>query len=608
MPTKKVSNRLEIGNIGRSNSALFQYSLSTDEYLQTLTWPNYISIYEKMKRSDAQVKAMLLMLELPLRSTQWYIEPYDKSANATKIKEFIEANLFEGPPNGMQIHWDDMLRNICTMFAFGHSIFEKVYEVGKDGYLKWKKFAPRPQATIYDFLYEDNGDPKAIIQTLYNRGFTQVEIPIDKILLFSHRAENGDIRGSSALRAAYKHWSIKDFLYKIINIGIERNHIGTPQITLPPNASPEDVTEAKKIVTTLRSADLGGAVIPSGFLLELFEGKRNMTDIMPYLQHQDLMIVRSVLAQFINLGSTDTGSYALSEDQSDMFLMLLNAEAKYICNTFNATAIPQLVGYNFNTDQFPKLCFKPLGGKDNKIFEILKLLVDGGLVIPDKNIEEWLRDMLELPEKTEESYEVKQERKDNSDRDTNDDMEDEENKAEKVDDSNDKSIDSAKEQANKDDEDKAMAEVEKTKWWRSKKPEEEGINFDELDTGITDLENAFKADGKKIIVKIVKDLSEKAQKTDKEKLSTIPVRYKSELTNFVFSHMEDSIKFGVKTQTGEESIIDATALKANAAIIANNIAERTKSRFLFIYMSELTDKTILKAAKAAERMMLNANN
>lgn len=151
--------RKEIGSSGRSHSALFQYSLATDEYLSTLTWPNDIKIYDKMERSDSQVKATLLLLELPLRSTNWFIQPKDKSRKAKKIADFVEGTLFSN-----MFSFDELLKNICTMFTFGHSAFEKVFEV-KKGFLQWKKFAIRPQSTLYDFIYDDVGgyiDNKAI--------------------------------------------------------------------------------------------------------------------------------------------------------------------------------------------------------------------------------------------------------------------------------------------------------------------------------------------------------------------------------------------------------------------------------------------------------------
>lgn len=76
-----------------------------------------------MRRSDAQVHACLLALELPIRSTMWYIEPgstinAEGEAEVTdsdrEIKEFLEKALFEQ----METTFDDLLRQILSMCTF----------------------------------------------------------------------------------------------------------------------------------------------------------------------------------------------------------------------------------------------------------------------------------------------------------------------------------------------------------------------------------------------------------------------------------------------------------------------------------------------------------
>ena len=210
--------------------------------------------------------------------------------------------------------------------------------------------------------------------------------------------QQGNVRGISVLRAAYKHWKIKDYLYKIVNIGIERNFVGTPILTLPENYTQEDKELADEIVTTLRSSEYGGVRLPDGFVLEMFEGKRTLADVQPYIDHQDLAIAKSIVAQFMNLGSgnSTSGSFALSSDQSEMFLMMLDSAAKNICNIINCHAIPELVGYNFASDLYPILSFKSMNS--TKLINALKTLVDGKLVLPDDDLEVYIRDMLDLPE------------------------------------------------------------------------------------------------------------------------------------------------------------------------------------------------------------------
>lgn len=389
----------EIGSITRS---LFN-RLSDTEYLSTLTWPNSITTYDKMRRSDAQVQALLYCMELPIRSTRWYVEPYDKNnAKDRQIAEFVSENLFSGPPIGMTIHWDDFLRLALLMLPFGHSVFEKVYEVDSHGYAKWRKFAERPHETIKDFKYDERGGPMHVEQ--YVAGASFVEIPIENCLIFTHRKEGGRLHGIPILRAAYKHWFIKDFLLKITNIGIERNHVGTPVCGLPDSPQEGDKEEAQKIVQNLRSGETAGVVRPAGFTLEMFEGKRVAIEVLPYIRYQDEMIAKAGLAQFLQAGTGNVGSFALSKDQSDFFLMSLSAQANYICDTINSYAIPQLVDYNWDVEGYPKLRCEKVGGRNAEgIITGVNALVGGKVILPDKGMEEFMRDLLGLPEIDEET-------------------------------------------------------------------------------------------------------------------------------------------------------------------------------------------------------------
>lgn len=333
-----------------------------------------------------------------MRSTRWYVEPYDKNdPKSVQIAEYIEENLFSGPPKGLSTHWDDFIRLTCLMFPFGHSVFEKVYEVDNKGYAKWKKFAERPQETIKDFTYDEKGGPIFIEQ--YAAGTSFVQIPVENSLIFTHRKEGGRLHGISALRAPYKHWFIKDFLLKISNIGIEKNYVGTPVARLPENIVEGDKEEAEKIVSNLRSGQDAGVVLPYGFTLDMFEGKRTAVEVLPYIQYQDEMIAKAFLAHFLQLGTGSVGSFALGKDQSDFFLMSLNAQGNYICNTINSYAIPQLVDYNWDVEGYPKLRCDKVGGRDTTgLITGVSSLVAQQIILPDQGLEEFMRDVLALPE------------------------------------------------------------------------------------------------------------------------------------------------------------------------------------------------------------------
>lgn len=561
-----VSTR-ELGGTGRSRSQSFQIPLDTDEYLAALKFPNDIEIYEKMARSDAQVKAILLMLSLPIRATQWFIRPKDDSKKAQKIADFIEESLMGEYGAGLQLGFDEFIKDVTTMFQFGHSIFEKVFEVRK-GQIKWKKFAVRPQSTVYDIYYDTVGDVTGIDQYLIKSNWETVFIPIDKMLIFSHDMQQGNIRGISVLRAAYKHWKIKDFLLKIVNVGVERNLVGTPTLVLPENYTQEDKELADEIVTTLRSHEYGGVRLPFGFELSMFEGKRTLMDVHPYIEYQDQSIAKSILAQFMNLGSgsSSVGSFALSSDQSELFLMMLDSAAKNICNIVNTHAIPELVRYNFNSDLYPELSFKPMNS--TKLINALKTLVDGKMVLPDDDLEGYIRDMLDLPEANPiqsreeaiEQFKIGQQAKlnpaSNSASNGGTMTKDGTEKSKNPIDNNSKQA-TYKNKINNDNINKKMSE-------------QDVIDFKNIST---DSMESLKTLINKQLIK----LNEKALSMDINNLSSIKVQYKGELTKFVNQVIKDELNL----------CEDNIKFTAKSNIISNDISEKVKS----VFLNEYIDKT-----------------
>lgn len=76
-------------------------------------------IYDEMRRTDAQVNAVLLAMELPIRSTRWFVKPAEDADGevddlAWEVADFVEKNLFEQ----LSVTFDDLLREILTMLPF----------------------------------------------------------------------------------------------------------------------------------------------------------------------------------------------------------------------------------------------------------------------------------------------------------------------------------------------------------------------------------------------------------------------------------------------------------------------------------------------------------
>jgi hypothetical protein len=71
-------------------------------------------------------------------------------------------------------------------------------------------------------------------------------------------------------------------------------------------------------------------------------------------------IVKAALAQFLELGATQSGSRALSEDQTDLFIDAIGAYAKIIENVLNRFLVKELIDLNFTTDRYPQIKFENL--------------------------------------------------------------------------------------------------------------------------------------------------------------------------------------------------------------------------------------------------------
>src|SRR6202000_3063401 len=123
------------------------------------------------------------------------------------------------------------------------------------------------------------------------QGYQQwVNIPINKLLVFSFDKEAGNIEGISLLRSAYKHWYYKDTLYKIDAIQKERHGIGVPVIQMPPGWKKADKDLAEKIGRNLRTNEKAHIVLPPMWNILFAKLEGQPVDCLPSIEHHNQMI------------------------------------------------------------------------------------------------------------------------------------------------------------------------------------------------------------------------------------------------------------------------------------------------------------------------------
>ena len=394
-PAVKLSDiaqkSLEVGKTGVS---FFRgYINDPGEFNTNMRGLSGIETYEKMRRTDAQVAALLYVLKLPLRSAKWTIRCEDE-----KRKEFLTEALVT------RISWSDALSHALLCLDFGFELMEKVY-VEDAGKIWLKKLAHRAQTTINTWdVNKETGDLEAIKQRAYDYAGVMQDfmIPADKTVLFAFQKEGNNFEGISVLRPCYKHWYFKDEIYRIDAIAHERFGVGVPVWTLAEGWTDDDLDAAETICEQYKAGERSKIVKPPGHEFEIAgAGEGTRYDPMPTIHHHDEMITRSALAQFLNFGTTQTGSRALGDSAIGLFLDSERALGKMIADTFTKGVLNSLEAINFPGKP---MAFLECTGINKNSVEVVtnaasRLGLAGFLTPGDEDTETHFRDVLEMPQR-----------------------------------------------------------------------------------------------------------------------------------------------------------------------------------------------------------------
>jgi len=365
-------------------------------------------VYEEMTNGDSAVDVSLRAAKSPILGADYMVEAADATPEAEEIREFVEFNLLAGTNAPFLIILEDILR----MYEQGFSVVEKVYEerewapkrtgANRRKYTMLRKLAPRPSSTIKEIKYDDNGGPVSVVQSAIRADGKpeDVEIPIEKLIIFSNNRRGGNLEGKSLLRTSYRPWFFKTNLYNIDGVQKERHGMGFPHIELPPGYTDAQKTAALELVQNIRTNERGGAVTPYGWKLSFLELPGQPVDVMRSIEHHDGQIMLNTMTQFLLLGLEGSGGgRATSGSHQDMFNKSLRYVGNLICDYINLYCVPYLVGYNFKTDKFPRLRVRNIGEtKDMQQWaSAMANLKAQGLINYTPETEEWVRSVIDAP-------------------------------------------------------------------------------------------------------------------------------------------------------------------------------------------------------------------
>ena len=408
----------ELGRIGQRQFGGVIY----EEFLPELRGKRGIAVYNEMSENDDIVGAILFAIEMLIRQCNWNVEAGGGTEKDKEAAEFVKSCM-----DDMQDTWIDTISEILSFLTYGWSFHEIVYKrrMGntkdqrtkskfKDGLIGWQKLPIRAQDTLYQWEYDKEDNLLGMTQ-MPPPSYGMCKIPIEKALLFRTKKRKGNPEGRSILRNAYRSWYFKRRIQEIEGIGIERDLAGLPVLYGPPNIDlwneniPDNVTARaclERMVKNIRRDEMEGIVLPDGYRLELLStGGARQFDTNTIINRYDTRIAMTVLADFIILGHEKTGSWALSSDKTELFAVAIGAFLDIICETFNSQGIPALIDMNkqhfSGITAYPKMTHGDIEDADiTKVSSFIKDMTGIGVLVPDDGLEDYIRQVGHLPERT----------------------------------------------------------------------------------------------------------------------------------------------------------------------------------------------------------------
>jgi len=407
-----------------------------EEFQRELQDDGGVGLFTEMATHPV-ASAVLFAIQMAQRKVAWFVEPASEDDADVEAAEFLEQ-----VRDDMSQTWDDIISQVYTMLKYGYSAAEIVYKKrlghdppkyvddpagsrfddGKIGWRRWQFMSPRTMAPGGRWTFDDQGRVLSLTQQP-PPSYYDITVPIEKLLLFRTRIEWDNPEGYSILRSMYQPWYYAQNLAEIEAITAERMGAGFPVMYLGDGTTKggnnNDLTAAENYVTNIRADEQAGLALPYPKLGTAGEGRgvlfefvsppgKGAVDFNQVIERYERRMAMVVLAQFIFLGMSSTGTQALAGTVVDVFQEAIAAWSTMTADVINRFAVPRLFALNpYNVEALPQ--FKHSEASVPNLAEIatyVNALVGAQVITPDESLEKHLRAMADLPEKPEEAIEI----------------------------------------------------------------------------------------------------------------------------------------------------------------------------------------------------------
>lgn len=388
---------------GKSGTLVTAFQVE-DDYISELLGTEGQIQYEKMERSDSQIRKLMHAVNNPIKSASWSIEPADDSEEQMKAAKIMNQIFFKDLDEG----WISKLDEILDFPWRGHSVFEVVhknYNKKSTGpYTGLAAIAYRDQKTLDEWHFDSKTGKLLKVHQLQ-----QGEIPVNAFmdaenLLIFFNERKGDNLGFPFLRMLYGNYKRK-LLYKQLQaIGIERAAIPVPHLELP-DGVPHDSDEAANAESQLAAftqAETAYFMTPHGYKLNYnTTGTFDPAKVQVAIKSENEEIAGSLVAMWLEMGiGGNSGNQAGTAISAEFFRDGIEYIADKIRDKINRL-IEELCIMNFGEmDNYPTIEHNGIADEAGKeLMEIVTGYTKAQVITPDEQLEDHVRKVHNLPKK-----------------------------------------------------------------------------------------------------------------------------------------------------------------------------------------------------------------
>lgn len=320
------------------------------QYVEGLENPDKIpfSDYQKMMQTDETVyTAVEYLRQLILNQLGDYTHPEEAQQqlvrrNFQRMKGSILASI----------------KNILSAIPYGFSVTEKLWSILPNGEVALSGLQTlHPKSITFDV--HQQGQMKNELRWIKQhwRGFGEVEIPVNKAIVFTHDFEFGNFYGTSRLKRAWKSWKMKEVLLKAYAITLER--YGSPltvaktgnvaQLLQHPKTG-EKVTAAAYLTEVMDSLSYKGSmVVPLGTELDIQKSGAVTvgSDFLSAITYLNRSISLAIGPPSLMFDAGTVGSQSLGQEHSKNFKLLVASIQVELTECLLEQLVRELLDYNF---------------------------------------------------------------------------------------------------------------------------------------------------------------------------------------------------------------------------------------------------------------------